>query len=116
VFEFVQSENISLRNIRITLELSLTIPGTSASIERVFSVTNALWTDEKKFPRWNHQGSDSGKNSFSGPFMQRLLYFDFKEIKITARNSFVPEVRNIYPKGGTNYYNVRWKLIANEIL
>jgi hypothetical protein len=44
-FEFVQSEGISLRNIRIILEFSLPIPGTSASIERVFSITNALWTD-----------------------------------------------------------------------
>jgi hypothetical protein len=26
-------------------------PGTNASIERLFSITNALWTDEKKFPR-----------------------------------------------------------------
>jgi hypothetical protein len=45
VFEFVQSEGISLRNIHIILEFSLPIPGTSASIERVFSITNALWTD-----------------------------------------------------------------------
>jgi hypothetical protein len=51
VFEFVQSEGISLRKIHIILEFSLAIPGTSASIERVFSITNALWTDEKKFPR-----------------------------------------------------------------
>jgi hypothetical protein len=29
------------------LEFSLDIPSTSASIERVFSITNALWTDEK---------------------------------------------------------------------
>jgi hypothetical protein len=47
VFEFVQSEGISLRNVRIILEFSLAIPGTSASVERVFSITNALWTDEK---------------------------------------------------------------------
>jgi hypothetical protein len=53
---------------------------------------------------------------FSGPFMQRLLYFEFKETKITKRNSFVPEVWYICPKGGTNYFNIRWKLIANEIL
>jgi hypothetical protein len=47
VFEFVQSEGITLKNTYIILEFSLAIPGTSASIERVFSVTNALWTDEK---------------------------------------------------------------------
>jgi hypothetical protein len=29
------------------LEFSLAIPGTSTSIERVFSITNALWTNEK---------------------------------------------------------------------
>jgi hypothetical protein len=54
--------------------------------------------------------------SFSEPFQQRLLYFDFKETEITKRNPFFPEVRNICPKGGTNYFNIRWKLIANEIL
>jgi hypothetical protein len=47
VFEFVQSEGISLRNIHIILEISLAIPGTTASIERLFSITNSLWTDEK---------------------------------------------------------------------
>jgi hypothetical protein len=31
----------------IILEFSLAIPGTSVSIERVLSITNALWTDEK---------------------------------------------------------------------
>jgi hypothetical protein len=46
VFEFVQSEGISLRNIDIILEFSLTIPSTSASIEKVFSIKNALWTDK----------------------------------------------------------------------
>jgi hypothetical protein len=29
------------------LEFSFAIPGTSAAIERVFSITNALWTEEK---------------------------------------------------------------------
>jgi hypothetical protein len=29
------------------LELSFAIPGTSAAIERFFSITNALWTDKK---------------------------------------------------------------------
>jgi hypothetical protein len=47
VFKFVQSEGISLRDIHIILEFSLAIPGTSASIDRVFSTTNSLWTDEK---------------------------------------------------------------------
>jgi hypothetical protein len=30
------------------VESSFAICGTSAAIERVFSITNALWTDEKK--------------------------------------------------------------------
>jgi hypothetical protein len=29
------------------LEFSFAIPGISAAIERVFSITHALWTDEK---------------------------------------------------------------------
>jgi hypothetical protein len=29
------------------LEFSFAIPGTSAAIERVFSITNALWTHKK---------------------------------------------------------------------
>jgi hypothetical protein len=98
------------------LEFSPAIPGTSASVERVFYVTNTLWTD--------------GKNSFlvetikavtvTETYFQDLscndFQFDFKETQITAGNSFVPEVRIICPKGETNYFNIRWKLIANEIL
>jgi hypothetical protein len=45
IFEFVRSECISLK--KIILEFSFAIPGTSAAMERVFSITNALWTDEK---------------------------------------------------------------------
>jgi hypothetical protein len=40
-------EYISLKNTLLILEFSFTIPGTSAAIERVFTVTNALWTDGK---------------------------------------------------------------------
>jgi hypothetical protein len=29
------------------LEFSFAIPGTSAAVERLFSTTNALWTEEK---------------------------------------------------------------------
>jgi hypothetical protein len=46
VFEFLQSEGISLKNIHIILKFFLAIHGTSASIERVFSITNAQWTDK----------------------------------------------------------------------
>jgi hypothetical protein len=43
----VRTECISLKNIQLILEFSFAIPGTRAAIERVFSITNALWTDEK---------------------------------------------------------------------
>jgi hypothetical protein len=42
IFEFVLIECISLKNTQLTLEFSFTVPGTSAAIERVFSVTDAL--------------------------------------------------------------------------
>jgi hypothetical protein len=47
IFEFVRSECILLKIPHLTLEFSFAIPGTSAAIARVFSITNALWTDEK---------------------------------------------------------------------
>jgi hypothetical protein len=47
IFELVRSECISLKNTQLVLEFSFAIPCTSAAIERVFSITNALWTDEK---------------------------------------------------------------------
>jgi hypothetical protein len=47
MFEFFRSECILLKNTQLVLEFSFAIPGTSAAIERVFSITNALWTDEK---------------------------------------------------------------------
>jgi hypothetical protein len=43
----VQSECISVKNIQLILQFSFAIPVTSADIKRVFSVTNALWADEK---------------------------------------------------------------------
>jgi hypothetical protein len=47
VFEFVRNECISLKSTQLILEFSFAIPGTSAAIERVFSITDALWTDEQ---------------------------------------------------------------------
>jgi hypothetical protein len=47
IFEFVRSECVSLKNTRLVLEFSSAIRGTSAATERVFSITDALWTDEK---------------------------------------------------------------------
>jgi hypothetical protein len=36
-----------VKNTQLILEFSFVIPGTSAATERVFSMTNALWTDEE---------------------------------------------------------------------
>jgi hypothetical protein len=36
IFEFVRSECISLKNIKLVLEFSFAIPGNSAATERVF--------------------------------------------------------------------------------
>jgi hypothetical protein len=47
ISEFVLSEHISLKNIQLILEVSSAIPGTSAAIERVLSITDALRTEEK---------------------------------------------------------------------
>jgi hypothetical protein len=49
IFEFVRSECVSLKNIQVILKFFCAIPGTSAAVERVFSVTNALWTDRKSY-------------------------------------------------------------------
>jgi hypothetical protein len=46
ISEFVRSECISLKNTQLILEFSFAIPDTGIAIERVFSITNALWTDE----------------------------------------------------------------------
>jgi hypothetical protein len=43
----VRSESISLKNTQLILEFSFAIPGSSAAIERAFSITNALWTGKK---------------------------------------------------------------------
>jgi hexokinase len=43
----VRSEYILLKNTQFILEFSFAIPGTSAAIERIFSITNALWNDGK---------------------------------------------------------------------
>jgi hypothetical protein len=43
----VRSEGISLKNAEFVLEFSFAIPGTSGAVERVFSIANDLWTDEK---------------------------------------------------------------------
>jgi hypothetical protein len=36
-----------LKTTQLILEFSFAIPGTNAAIERLFSITNGLWTDKK---------------------------------------------------------------------
>jgi hypothetical protein len=36
-----------LQNINTVVEFSLSLPATNAAVERVFSLVNALWTDER---------------------------------------------------------------------
>jgi len=47
IFKTLEKNNISIKYFTIILEYSMAIPGTNASIERVFSITNVLWIDEK---------------------------------------------------------------------
>lgn len=47
IYKILNSKNISINNFWFIVEYSLAMPGTNAAIERVFSITNMLWTDEK---------------------------------------------------------------------
>jgi hypothetical protein len=117
IFELVRSECISLKNTQLILDFPFAIRGTSAAIQRVFSVTNAVWTDGKSsFLVETIKSSDSDKNAFSGTFVQRLLYFDFKQSQITSTNSFIYEVHDICPRGKNIIFNIKWKLTSNKIL
>jgi hypothetical protein len=40
-------DDYSLKNISTVVEFSLSLPGTNAAGERVFSLVNALWADER---------------------------------------------------------------------
>jgi hypothetical protein len=37
-----------IKNTQLILEFFFAIYGTTAAIERVFSITNSMWTDEKR--------------------------------------------------------------------
>lgn len=39
--------DVSFKNLKTVVEFILCIPGTNATVERVFSRMNCLWTDEK---------------------------------------------------------------------
>jgi hypothetical protein len=47
VFKILEKNNIPIKYFTVILKYSIAIPRTNASVERVFSITNALWTDEK---------------------------------------------------------------------
>jgi hypothetical protein len=40
-------DDYTLKNISTVVEFSLSLPGTNTAVERVFSLVNALWTDER---------------------------------------------------------------------
>jgi hypothetical protein len=44
----LKNEGISFRNLLLLFEFAVAIPGTNPEMERIFSVINALWTDENK--------------------------------------------------------------------
>jgi hypothetical protein len=49
IFRHFKQEDIPLKNISTVVEFSLSLPGTNAAVESVFSLVNALWTDERNW-------------------------------------------------------------------
>jgi hypothetical protein len=47
VVDNLRSVGETLKNISTVVDLSLSLPGTNAAGERVFSLVNALWMDER---------------------------------------------------------------------
>lgn len=47
VFTVLKQKDINVSNILPLVQFVLAIPGTNAAVERIFSLTNSLWTDEK---------------------------------------------------------------------
>jgi hypothetical protein len=45
--EVTGRDDYTLKNISTVVEFSLSPSGTNAAVERVFSLVNALWTDER---------------------------------------------------------------------
>jgi hypothetical protein len=94
-------------------EFSFAIPGTSAARKRVFSITNALWTDEKScFLVETIQSVIVTKTHFEELSCNDS---DFKQFQITSKNSFIYEV-DISPRGRNNSFNNNCKLTSNKIL
>ena len=47
VFSFLHTKNINVENFYMLIQLVLCLPGTSASVERIFSIINKNWSPEK---------------------------------------------------------------------
>lgn len=47
LFTHFDMRQIPTKNIRQLVEFSLALPGTNAAVERMFSLVNSLWTEEK---------------------------------------------------------------------
>jgi hypothetical protein len=48
IYKILKNKNILIDNFWKILEYFLAISGTNAIIERIFSITNISWTNEKK--------------------------------------------------------------------
>ena len=47
VFHILKSIGIPCKNIEVVVSFALAVPGTNAVVERVFSIVNSLWIDER---------------------------------------------------------------------
>jgi hypothetical protein len=48
MFAHFTKQDINAENLKCLVSFCLALPGCNAAVERVFSLINALWTDEKK--------------------------------------------------------------------
>jgi hypothetical protein len=102
---------------QLILEFSFAILGTSAAIEKVFSITNSLWTDEKnRFVVETMKAVIVPKTHFEEHSCNDFYTLISNISKITSRNSFIYEVQDICPRGKNNAFNINWKLTSNKIL
>jgi hypothetical protein len=108
--EFVQREHISLTNTQLILELYFAIPVTSAARETVFSITNALWTDQKsRFLVETIKAVLVTKTHF-----EELPCNDFCTL-ISNNTKLLQEIRSSM-KYKISAFNINWKLTSKKIL
>jgi hypothetical protein len=69
------------KNTQLILELSFSIPGTSAALHRQFFLSQMLRvpTKNSRFLVETVKAVTVRKNTFRGTFLQRLLHLDFKQ-------------------------------------